>query len=121
MIRMMLEIMYDMIPFGVVLLFSTLAFTFLFIVLSGLSAEKKIFDTSLKESYLLLFNTFSTDDYSQVEWVCFYIATIVNPLMMFNLLVAIMGDTYERVNGEMVVADIQAMVSMIIEFESLLF
>ncbi|CAG9319878.1 unnamed protein product [Blepharisma stoltei] len=120
MISMISEIVSDMVPFGIVLLFSILAFTFMFIVLSGIS-EAKGFEESLMNSYLLVFNAFNTDGYSDIEWISFYVATIVNPLMMFNLLVAIMGDTYERVNDEMVVADIQAMVSMIIEYETMVF
>lgn len=119
MIRMLTEIFYDMVPFVIVLIFSTFAFTFLFLVLSPLSTEKTFIE-ALIHSYLLLFGAFDYNSYSSVEWCCFYVATVVNPLMMFNLLVAIMGETYNRVQESMVVADIQSMVSMIIEYEAVL-
>jgi len=120
MVRMLTEILHDMIPFVIVLAFSVLAFTLMFQVLSGLS-EDKTFSEALIHSYLLLFGAFDYGTYSDAEWLCFYVATIVNPLMMFNLLVAIMGETYGRVQEDMVVADIQSMVAMIIEYEAILF
>jgi hypothetical protein len=36
-------------------------------------------------------------DYTTIEWITFITATIVNPIVMLNLLIAVIGDTYDRV------------------------
>lgn len=47
--------------------------------------------------YLLAFSEFDTTEYSASTWVFFIMATIFIPLTMFNMIIAIMSDTYEKV------------------------
>ncbi len=51
----------------------------------------------------------------------FTIASIFMPLIMLNLLIAIMGDTFERVNSTMVEADGRELNSMILEQENIMY
>ena len=40
---------------------------------------------------------FEIDDYSTFEWVFFIMACILMPILLLNMLIAIMGDTFDRV------------------------
>lgn len=64
---------------------------------------------------------FSYDDYSPAQWVLFVISSVFMPLVMLNLLIAIMSDTFERVTNSMVEADGRELNSMILEQEAMLF
>ena len=50
----------------------------------------------------------------------FVVATIINPLVMLNLLIAVMSDTYDRVRDGLQVTDHREMAQLIIEIETLL-
>jgi hypothetical protein len=64
---------------------------------------------------------FSYDDYNAAQWTLFVLSSIFMPLVMLNLLIAIMSDTFERVNNSMVEADGKELNSMILEQENMLF
>ena len=49
------------------------------------------------------------------------IGSIFMPLVMLNLLIAIMSDTYERVSNSMIEADGKELNSLIIEQEKMLY
>ena len=69
-----------------------------------------------------MFGDFSTDDYVlTAEWALFIVSSIFMPLVMLNLIIAIMSDTYERVTSGMVEADGKELNSLILEQESLMF
>ena len=66
-------------------------------------AEFGFIDTLLHQ-YLLSFGDFSTDDYGTYgktnagfNWVYFVSATLFINLVIFNMLIAVMGDTYDKV------------------------
>ena len=48
-------------------------------------------------SYRVNLGDFDLDGYDWVSWVFFILATLVNQVIMLNLLISIMGDTYDRV------------------------
>ena len=70
---------------------------------------------------MIAFGDFSTDDYNLAEWVLFIIASIFIPLVMFNMIIAIMSDTFERVTTGMVEADGNELNTLILEQESIMF
>lgn len=47
-------------------------------------------------------------------------ATIVNPLIMMNMLIALMNDTYAKIQEDSQIADFIEMAQFILEFESIL-
>lgn len=117
-IRMMLEIIHDIVPFLWILITATFAFAMVFYI----SAE---YNTSLLDSfyhtYRLNFSDFETDNYGSKQWFVFLTATFINPLVLLNLLIAIMGDTYDRVQSGQEVADAKEISEMIIEAEAIMF
>lgn len=71
--------------------------------------------------FLLMYGDFSTDEYNAGMWILFIIASIFMPLIMLNLLIAIMSDTYERVSNTMIEADGNELNSLILDQEKMLF
>jgi hypothetical protein len=70
---------------------------------------------SLNHIFLLMYGDFSVDEYTTSLWILFTLASIVMPLIMLNLLIAIMSDTFERVTTGMVEADGKELNSLILE------
>lgn len=116
---MIQEIISDMIPFLIVLIYSIFTFALVFCVLSEMSEQKTI-EEAWRHSYLINYGEFDTDLYTWLEWVVFVMATCLNPLILMNMLIALMGDTYSRVKEKADVADLREMALFIFEFESIL-
>lgn len=117
-IRMILEIIRDMVPFLWILITATFAFAMVFYISSEYSVSLA---DSFYHTYRLNYSDFDTDDYSSKQWFVFLTATFFNPLVLLNLLIAIMGDTYDRVQSGQEVADAKEISEMIIEAEAILF
>ena len=96
-----------MIPFLTVLLCALFCFTFSYIALNeGMDGEEGFIE-SLKHNYLLMYGDFDTENYNGQLWVYFVVASTMMPLILLNMLIAIMSDTYARVMGEIVPSDYQ--------------
>jgi WD40 repeat protein len=113
MIKMIEEIIKDSFFFAIILVYILCAFTtFYHFARTGAS-----YTESFSIVYLIMFGEFGFDKESIIEWICFYCISIGLPLVMFNLLVAIMGGTYQRVYGSIVENDFKAMTQLILECE----
>ncbi|OMJ80809.1 hypothetical protein SteCoe_18864 [Stentor coeruleus] len=130
MINLLSETIKDMKSFLILLTYSTYSFALIyFIMINNIlkySADAdpskiKSFSEYIAQSYLLSLGNFDTEGYEAFEWVIFFFASVINPLIMLNLLIAIMGDTYSRVAEEQEIADMQELTEMVIEGEYLLF
>lgn len=71
--------------------------------------------------YLLCFGEFNLDGYDGQDWTVFIMATILLQLIMLNLLIAIMSDTFARVMDEIEETDGIALNNLILEVEALRF
>jgi len=117
-IRMIFEVIRDLVPFLSVLLISILAFTDAFQSMSSsqrsIAAAKGLTDPdaygftegytgSFIYSYLILIGEFGTDGYrfegKYICWLYFLMATFFNLIVMLNLLIAIISDTYMRLQS----------------------
>jgi WD40 repeat protein len=117
MVRLLSEVIKDMREFFVVLFYSTLAFTFVLL----LRKPDHTFSEYLGISYRLDLGDFDADYATLFDWVIFFLATMINPLIMLNLLISIMGDTYAKVQESNDIANYQELTEMIIEIEKLMF
>ena len=81
-------------PFLFILMYSTLGFSVMFFTIQQ---EEEDFGISALNSFLMNFGEFNSDDIILVEGIAIVLASIVNPLIMMNLLISIIGDTYDRV------------------------
>lgn len=102
-VAMLAEIVTDMLPFMFLLLVIMVCFSFIFnIDMPSLAQDVKIglFQTFVM-GILADFDTEMFDDTQTATWfskVIFMLMMIVVQLIMLNLLIAIMGSTYERVS-----------------------
>ena len=69
--------------------------------------------------YRLDFGDFSPDDYSPLEIAIFILAVISVPLVFLNMLIAIMGDTFDRVMEDQGRRDYQEMAGLVYRYEAI--
>ena len=58
------------------------------------------FHVSVRSIYLLTLGEFDLDDLGHAQWALFYVGTFLLQIMMFNLLIAILSDTFAKVMEE---------------------
>jgi WD40 repeat protein len=116
-LRVILEIIKDMTPFFLILFTSTLAFA----ILLRVSESELTFFNSFINVYMLDQTNFVISLNSFENIFVFFMASLLNPIIMLNLLIAIMGDTYDRIQEDMVVADYREMTELILEAEYFVF
>lgn len=117
-INLIYEVILDILPFLMIVFYSTLAFSFIF--------ERVFRDTSnqvpgyfyyLSVSWELNLGAFSSSDYTTLMYLAFILHAVLNPIIMLNLLISVMSNTFERVNSQVEVADNKELAKMILEAE----
>lgn len=66
-----------------------------------------------------MFGDFDTDNYTKAGWVLFSLAAGLLPLVMLNMLIAIMSDTYGRVMNDIIPSDYSELNNLILEQEQI--
>lgn len=118
MVRLLSEVITDMQVFFVILSYSTLAFSFVLF----LNKQTYTFGDYLTIAYRLNLGSFKVEDYIDIfDWLIFFFATMINPVIMLNLLISIMSNTYSRVKEGNDIANFQELTEMILEIEKLMF
>ena len=95
-LRILLEIMKDMLPFLVICVFATLWVTLLF---SSSSPSSSNYFDNLGQVFKLEFGDFE-DEYSGAHWFVVVIGVLLVPLILLNMLIAILEDTHDRVKED---------------------
>lgn len=119
MINLLIEIFKDIRSFVILLFYTTFAFSIMFYANEENSDLK--FGDYLSSSYTINLGAFETDNYDSLQWLIFCLATLVNPIIMLNLLIAILGDTFSNVQDNMIVADKKELAEVILDIESLMY
>lgn len=114
MINLITEVIKDVLPFLIILGYSTVGFGF---ILKLMNLEVTTSSSYLSTSYLITLGNVNDGNYSIIQWICFILATIINPVIMMNLLISIMGDTHDRVQESKEVADYRELANLILEIE----
>ena len=94
--RIVIEITKDMIPFMIFCLVVTVLLALMYT--SAILEDDLVgrsYPSSLFHVFLLDYGDFSSDEYSDLEVFIFIVAALFMPLVMLNMLIAIMGDTYD--------------------------
>ena len=114
----MIEIVKDMVPFFLFVAATTLTITLLY---TSATEEDNLIDRTysnlLMHVFRLDFGDFSPDEYSPLEQSIFILSAITVPLVLLNMLIAIMGDTYDRVREEQDKRDFQEMAGLVYRYE----
>jgi len=117
MVRLLSEVIKDMREFFVILFYSTTAFSFIFY----LRSPELSFSLYVTVSYRMDLGSWDAEYTALFDWVIFFLATVINLIIMLNLLISIMGDTYAKVQESNDIANYQELTEMIIEIEKLMF
>jgi hypothetical protein len=120
-VRLILRALGDMGYFFIILGYSTITFGVMFQV----SRHGKPFEfkTLWMDSYSLNFGNFEAEDnYNfSFETVAYMLATVVNVILMLNLLISILGDSYDSFQGDKVFVDYSEKASVILEIQKMFF
>jgi WD40 repeat protein len=117
MVRLLGMVILDMRVFFTILAYSTVGFSFIFY----LRNPETEFFIYLMTSYRLDLGDFNTDYTVVFDWVVFFLATMMNPMIMLNLLISILSDTAARVSADNYTANLRELTKMIIEIEKVMF
>ena len=73
-----------------------------------------------RQSYTLAFGDFGDfGEFSKTKFIIFVFSTFIVPLVMMNLLIAIISDSYARIQANSVSANSRALAEMILEMEQI--
>ena len=117
MVRLLGMVIMDIRVFFTILAYSTLGFAFIYY----LRHPEVPFPMYLTTSYRLDLGDFSTDFTEVFDWLVFFLNTMMNPMIMLNLLISILSDTAANVSADNYVANLQELTRMIIEIERVMF
>lgn len=109
----------DMLGFVFVLSFSVISFAFIFYTLEN-PDQKTSFTQSLVNSYSINLGggeIFGGTIYTLV----FYLSTIINPIILLNLLISILGSSFERVENSRVISNFKELANLVLEAEQLIY
>ena len=118
-INLLYEVLFDVIPFLIILYYVTIGFAMIFLSLQR--TEDNTYFDYLTNVYPSRLGEYSTDNFDKIDWLNYFLVSILISVIMLNLLVSILGDTFGRVNDQSSIADSQALASMIYEIELLFF
>ena len=114
-VSLLVQALKETIGFAVIVCYSTLAFAFI-----KLSIDKQdgLVKTIL-DSYFVNVGSFdtNTDDPELIPFVIFMMATVINLVLMMNMLITILGGVVERVQEKSELEDLKQKTNMVIEVE----
>ena len=117
MVRLIIQVIIDITTFFFILFYATLAFAFVFYIRN----PSKSFPIYLTVAYRLDLGDFETNIKETFDWFLFFVSTMINPLIMLNLLIAIMSDTATAVAEIDDICGLKELAEMIIDIEKILF
>jgi hypothetical protein len=117
-INLLFAVVSDIIPFLVFLLTVTLGMSVIYNIVLD---EGQGYFHFLKLSWELNIGGFDTSGYSYATYFIFFCNTLIVPIMLLNLLISIMSDTFDRVNNQLAWADAKELITMVIEAENIMF
>lgn len=68
---------------------------------------------------MIVLGEFGTKPTSEPAWAIFLVFTIVNTIILLNLLISVVSDTYDRVQNELKVVDMRELINLTLEAEYL--
>ena len=118
-IRMMIEVIKDMSSFLIVIIVYTFAFAVIFFqsrrAYNDDSQDSGNFGNDLMEMYNLIYNGGTPDLYYGVSIPFFILVTFLQALVLLNLIISIMGETYARVKENSAIFDLKEKIKMLVE------
>lgn len=116
-VRLTLDVVQEMYSFLIILAYSTLSFGMIYAVLFNVSSPVEAWTMG----YMILMGDYTTEGFGFIQWLCFTAVTLVNIIIMLNLLISILGDAYGKAQECALVNDTLGQLYLILEYESLMF
>ena len=116
-IALLIRIISETYSFLIIFFYSTLAFGGLYIASVGNKYDT--FNMLWKIPYELNFGVFEASTEASIEYVYFMLASLLNIVMMLNLLIAILSDSFDKFQIEALELDYKEKMDVIVEIESL--
>ena len=82
--------------------------------------EPKVFGTFLLQNYLLMYGDWDTEGLPVHELITLIVLTLLGPLILMNLLIAIISETFNNYNQNREEYDMRELVRLVLDFEYLL-
>lgn len=117
-VRLIFTAFKDSYSFIFLICYSTLAFGVLYYA-SLPERDHSLFKDFWKIPYELSLGNFSNSDHFNLEYSYFILASLVNIIMMLNLLISILGDSFDKFQLASIEIDYKEMVEVILEIESI--
>ena len=118
-INLLVIVCYDIIPFLLMFLYSTVAFGLIYQVMLDEPGNNYFY--YLTVSFELNIGGFNTAGYDHYMYLYFFLNSMINPIIMLNLLISIMANTYSDVSNNEESANLIELNELVLESELMMF
>ena len=120
-VRLVMEVVMEMWSFVIFLIVLWLQYAVIqYIIRKEENTESWWIGGELRKAYLMSYGEFSLQGgLTTLQWIYFIFFTVLIPLVFFNLLVSILGNTFDRVISEREAADYKEKALLIFEIEKM--
>lgn len=116
-IHMLTQVIADLGPFLVLFVLSTLGATFTFYS----NSYSKDFGDMFLATYGIAYGAWNFEQDNDLKYTIFFCVSLINTLVLLNLLIALISDTYQRVREQLDIVDMQELADIILEVDSIMF
>ena len=122
MVSLLTQVFASLTAFSGVLAYSTLSFALLSLTVGDDESGNTI-THQIASMYALQIGGFEVDfiTWGPLRWIIFFSSTIVGLVIMMNLLISLLGDTYSKVQESAEIEDLKQLIEIILEIENLYF
>ena len=114
-VRLILNSIRDILPFILIFFYSTLSFGIICSVYRDISMSEL-----WMYPYDLNIGAASHNNEFDINYISFFIATVINVIIMLNLLISILGDSFDRFQINALEIDFMEMAKTLVEFETMM-
>lgn len=119
-VRLIIRAFIDTMPFIVIFFYTTLFFGMLNWA-SGIEYRTDSFTQIWKIPFELNMGSFNSSNNPDMNYLFFMLTSVINVIIILNLLISILGDSYDRFQAESIEIGNLEMVEIILEIETLMF
>ena len=118
-INLLFEVFIDIPSFLLIYFYTILAFSFMFFAMN--TDPTQDYYQNMCSTYSISLGNAAVTETDQIVWIFYVLITLFNFIIMLNLLISILSDTYGRVKDGQIIADSLELASMVMEVEMMLF
>jgi hypothetical protein len=116
---MMFDVVADLGTFILILVLVIFAYAQITISISD-TVDTSTIDALMRQAYVLAYGDFgSFDEFSITKFMVFVVSTFIVPLVMMNLLIALISDSYATIQANQVSTNTRSLAEMLLEMEQI--